>query len=135
MTYLLDTSICISILRPKDPNHIKVAQRIKALNKNTISLCSIVKAELWVGAEKSNDRVKAQKVLHVLFKEFDSIPFDDSAASHYGTIRSILEKFGTTIGSNDLLIGAIALSRDLILITHNIKDFSKIPGLKIEDLV
>jgi tRNA(fMet)-specific endonuclease VapC len=133
MTYLLDTSICISVIRRKDPKHLAVLKKLMALSKSSLRLCSIVKAELWVGAEKSQDRLKAQKVLRVLFQEFESIPFDDHAASQYGAIRGILEKSGVTIGSNDLLIAAIALSHNLTVVTHNVKDFSKIPGLKIDD--
>lgn len=66
-------------------------------------------------------------------ERFVSLPFADEAAHHYGEIRSFLEKAGTPIGPNDLLIAAIARSRELTLVTHNVKEFSRVTGLRWED--
>jgi tRNA(fMet)-specific endonuclease VapC len=64
---------------------------------------------------------------------FVSLPFDDSAAEHYGRIRSELARAGTPIGGNDVMIAAIALTHNLTLVTHNLKEFERVNGLKIED--
>jgi tRNA(fMet)-specific endonuclease VapC len=71
---------------------------------------------------------------HIEFLEtVYSIPFDDAAATEYGTLRAHLERQGTPIGANDMLIAAVALANNLILITHNTSEFGRVPGLKIED--
>ena len=68
-----------------------------------------------------------------LLQPFESAPFDDEAAEHYGLLRAILERAGTSIGANDLLIAAIALRRDLVLVTRNHREFARVPGLRTEE--
>lgn len=92
-----------------------------------------VKAELYLGAMKSR---KPETTLHTqraFVERFVSLPFDDAAADYYARIRAALEQAGTPVGSNDLLIAAIALANDLILVTHNRREFKRIPGLQVED--
>ena len=98
-----------------------------------ICLCSVVKAELIYGALRSARTAENLRLLNRFFRTFPSIPFDDACAEAYGAIRSELEKVGSPIGPNDLMIASVARTNDLILITHNVKEFSRVIGLNIED--
>ncbi len=94
---------------------------------------AIVKAELLFGVEKSR-RKKENKILCDTFcSAFQIADFDDAAAVQYAKICSHLEKNGVVIGPNDLLIAAIVISRKGILVTHNVREFSRVPGLHLED--
>lgn len=128
--YLLDTNVCIRFLNKRSPGLI---EKLKQKNPRDIYLCSIVKAELFYGANKSNNREKALKVQKDFCNKFNSLSFDDKAAEVYGTVRSDLEKKGMVIGPNDLIIAAIALANELILVTHNSKEFKRVEGLIVED--
>ena len=97
-----------------------------------MKLCSVVKAELLSGAYKSQNSVRTIQNLADFFSEFDSLPFDDSPAEAYGRIRSELEKRGTPIGGDDLLIAAIAIANNATLVTNNTREFSRVPGLRWE---
>ncbi len=92
-----------------------------------------MKAELWYGARRSNNPVAAMARIERLFAPYESIPFDDAAAAEYSRIRGHLAGAGTPIGPNDLMIAAVAQSRQLILVTHNTREFSRVPGHLIED--
>lgn len=92
-----------------------------------------MKAELLFGAEKSARRELVQKQLQRFFSRFKSMPFDDAAAQTYGLLRATLEKEGQPIGPNDMLIAAIALAGELTLVTHNTAEFSRVPGISLED--
>ena len=131
MTYLLDTNACISHL--KHPGTSKVTQRMAAQPPGEVVLCSVVKAELLYGARASRDAVKNLAELQRFFGVLTSLPFDDAAAEKYGEIRATLSAAGTLIGPNDLMIGAITLANNLTLVTHNVSEFSRVPGLKLED--
>lgn len=129
MSYLLDTNICIALLKGKEKG---LVSRIKTLNASDLKLCSVVKAELLFGARYS-ERVDANLNLLVeFFSAFESLSFDDEAAQYYGTIRSLLTKAGTPIGGNDLMIASIALNNNLTLITRNQKEFTRVTGLRVE---
>lgn len=130
MKYLLDTNAWISFLNADGG---KIQQRLQAVDPSTIRLCSIVKAELYFGAERSNRREENLRLLDELFSGIDSLSFDDTAAIQYGKIRSNLASAGTPIGPNDLMIASIALANDLILVTHNTREFSRVASLKLED--
>lgn len=96
-------------------------------------VCSIVKGELFYGANKSsNSRETLAKQLEFL-NRFVSLPFDDTSTLIYGQIRAQLAILGTPIGSYDLQIAAIALANNLTLVTHNTREFSRVAGLQIED--
>lgn len=130
MRYLLDTNVCIRYLTGRSP---QIRERLESQQPEDVALCSIVKADLLHGALKSARPRRNLDRIHRFTGLFESIPFDDEAAQDYGEIRSRLEKAGTPIGPNDLLISAIARSRDLTLVTHNVKDFSRVTGLRWED--
>jgi tRNA(fMet)-specific endonuclease VapC len=128
--YLLDTNTCIAVLTGREPT---LTERWKRARAHEIRLCSIVKAELRFGAEKSTRRELTLQKLEVFFARFRSLPFDDAAAQVYGTVRAELARQGRPIGPNDTLIAAIALAHDLVLVTHNTEEFRRVSGLTIED--
>ena len=92
-----------------------------------------VKAELYYGAMKSSRAADNLVLLEEFFANFDSLPFDDDAARKYGEVRSSLARIGTPIGPNDLMIAATALVHGAVVVTHNIREFSRVAGLDIED--
>jgi tRNA(fMet)-specific endonuclease VapC len=128
--YLLDTNTCIGVLT----NRVTaLTERWKRARPSQVRLCSVVKAELLFGAEKSSKRDVAQQKLQLFFSRFRSMPFDDAAAQTYGVIRAALEHEGVPIGPNDTLIASIALANGLTLVTHNTAEFKRVPGLLLED--
>jgi len=106
MKYLLDTNICIAIIHRPEPTLIS---RFSQFNPTDFTLCSVVKAELISGARKSPRVTENLQVLEKFFRPFQSLSFDDRAAEFYGINRAILNRSGTSIGANDLLITSIAL--------------------------
>ncbi|MCP4663345.1 MAG: type II toxin-antitoxin system VapC family toxin [bacterium] len=130
MTYLLDANTCIRHLNGTSDS---VRKRMESAHPSDLALCSVVKAELFYGALKSARQKRNLKKLVHFASRFVSLPFDDPAARVYGRIRARLEKQGTLIGPNDLLIAAIALASKATLVTHNIREFSRVKGLRLED--
>ncbi len=130
MTYLLDTNVCIDYLRGRA---IEVRMRLESVLPDDIVLCSIVKAELFHGAMKSANPSISLANQQPFISQFISLPFDDSAAEQYGILRARLEKQGLLIGPNDLLIASIAIANNVTLVTHNTGEFSRVPGLQMED--
>lgn len=128
--YMLDTDICIYIIKKKPWGVLKYFER---LHPDEISMSSITFAELMNGAKKSLRVEDNIAKLNELAEILEVKPFDRNAAIIYGDIRSALEKSGNIIGSNDLLIAAHALSLGCILVTNNEKEFSRVDGLKIEN--
>ena len=130
MAWLLDTNAWISYLKmPRS----SIRSRLETVRPADVLLCSVVKAELLHGAEKYGNRERRLAILHELFGPYDSLAFDDAAASAYGRIRHELETAGNIIGPNDLMIAAIALANNLTLVTHNTAEFSRVQGLMLED--
>ena len=132
MTYLLDSNACIGWLRQSQP---KLVARIKQECPTDIVICSVVVGELIYGAERAGAAHRANNRMRVeqLRQQFVSVPFDDLAAEEYGKVRAHLAVLGTPIGPNDLMIAAIALANRLTLVTHNIAEFSRVPGMAVED--
>jgi len=130
LKYSLDTNVCIDFLNGRFPH---VIEHIRSHDPDTLILSSIVVAELRYGAEKSRQKRTNHEKLDVLFSEIGSIDFDEDAARVFGIIRATLESQGTPIGPFDMLIAAHALSRDLILVSDNVKEFSRVDGLKLEN--
>lgn len=127
---LLDTNTCIEILRGR---HESIAARIRQDGFGELSICSVVWAELLVGAHLSNrgfDRVRASLEP---FLRLPLFPFDKSAAEHYAQIRAHLQPLGQLIGERDMQIAAIARARDLTLVTHNTNELGRVPNLWIQD--
>jgi tRNA(fMet)-specific endonuclease VapC len=128
--YLLDTNACIRIL---NNSSAVVVARFGRESPATIRLCSVVKAELLYGARKSRRVAATLKSLERFFDPIASVPFDDAAAEEYGVLRAQLERAGTPIGANDLMIGAIAQYHDFTLVTSNVNEFCRIAGLRVDN--
>lgn len=96
-------------------------------------LCSVVKAELLYGARNSDRVARVLKGLEAFFHALISLPFDDECAEEYGRIRADLERAGTPIGANDLMIAAIARRHSVTLVTNNVEEFRRVVGLAVED--
>jgi len=130
MKYLLDTNICIHIIRHKS---MKIIQHLTSLAIGDVGLPAIVVAELQYGVQKSTDPNKNQQALLQFLTPYVIVDFDQVAAIAYGKIRVDLERRGLPMGPLDLLIAAQALSRNLILVTNNTREFSRVAQLQIED--
>jgi tRNA(fMet)-specific endonuclease VapC len=130
VTYLLDTNACITYLNVP---HSPVANRLQTLRVSDIVVCSVVRAELIYGAHRNRNARQALAITRQFLQRFASLPFDDAAADVYGPIRADLATRGLLIGPNDLLIAAIALANNATLVTHNVREFSRVMGLNIED--
>lgn len=130
MKYLLDTNICIRYL---NGTSIEVMKRLDATDESEIFLYSVVKFELRFGALRSARIEGNLSIQERFFRRFYSFAFDDNAQANAAQVRASLAKSGTPIVPYDLLIAAIALANDLILVTHNTREFSRVRGLKIED--
>lgn len=130
MKYLLDANVCIELLNERDT---PLTRKIARVSPQIVSVCSVVKAELYHGAYKSNRREANLDLLARFFQQFASLPFDDQAAEQYGQLRAYLAKQGTPIGPNDLLIASIALANNITLVTHNTEEFKRVPNLQLED--
>jgi tRNA(fMet)-specific endonuclease VapC len=122
-TYFLDTNVCIDLLRGKARG-----RRLPAYAQCQLS--SIVAAELWTGAHKSADPTASTKLLQSFLELFTIAPFDAAAGEAYGEIRAQLEKARTPIGSLDQLIAAHGRSAGATLLTANLREFKRVPGLK-----
>ena len=130
MKYLLDTNTCIRYINATSQ---AVFERLNAQKQDDVVVCSVVKAELFYGAMHSQNPAKNLANQQKFLTLFYSLPFDDVAAEYYGRIRADLARVGTPIGNNDLMIASIALAHGLILFTHNLKEFQRVPRLRIED--
>ena len=130
MGYLLDTNVCIEILRGRN-SALKTRLATKSLNE--LVLCSVVWAELQCGARLAQNPPQELARLQDAFGHWPRRPFDDSAAEAYGEIRAHLQRAGRLIGGNDLLIAAIAHTNNLTLVTHNTGEFTRVPTLPVED--
>ena len=128
--YLLDTNVCVRILNGSSS---ALVDRMRERAPSEIRLCSTVKEELLFGARRSSRVEENLRLLQRFFDTFISLPFDDLCAEHYGIIRNDLERFGMPIGPNDLMIAATARAHDLVLITNNTREFSRVVGLRVED--
>lgn len=128
--YLLDTNACINFLR--DPQS-RIGQRLVRVPYQDVVLCSVVKAELFYGVQRSHNPDDARQKLIAFAAHFLSLPFDDHVAAIYGEIRAYLAQRGQLIGPNDMFIAATALAHRATLVTHNTREFSRVPGLYLED--
>ena len=130
MIYFLDTNIVSYALNDTFP---KVKERILQTPVRSIVISSIVLSEIEYGYKKSKKYKELSTICGDFLSEFKVVPYDFQSAVVYGEIRSYLEKCGNLIGAMDMLIAAQVISNDGILVTHNIKDFNRIPNLNIED--
>lgn len=130
MIFLPDTNACISLLRQRD--HRLIA-RWKSVKATDIVLCSITVYELRYGAQRSSNPAREHSKLDLFLSPFTSLSFDDLCARRCAEVRTELEAAGNVIGPHDLQIAAIALQHQLTLVTHNLREFTRITGLRIDD--
>ncbi|MBI4828535.1 MAG: type II toxin-antitoxin system VapC family toxin [Nitrospinae bacterium] len=128
--YMLDTDICIAMIRGKGA---RVIAMLKSLPPGDALLSSVTAAELYCGVFKCAAPRRAMDALAIFMGPFEVASFGQEAALAYGRIRAALEKEGKVIGSMDMLIGAHALSWGATLVTHNTREFSRVKGLKLAD--
>lgn len=129
--YMLDTNISIYIMRDRPP---KIRDRLRQIPIHEISISSIVLAELWYGVKKSGQRERNEAALADFLSICGVDAWTGQAAAIYGEIRAALEAQGRTIGGNDLLIAAHALSKKgAILVTNDGREFERVPGLQVEN--
>lgn len=130
MNYYLDTNIIIYALKGKHP---KIKEHFLNVHSSSIIIPEIVLSEIEYGARKSKDYNKTISLYNHFTNTFNTISLNNYSRKEYGEIRSLLEKQGNKIGPNDLMIASIVKAENGILVTHNTKEFEKVPGLKIED--
>ena len=130
MKYMLDTNICIYVIKRKPPEVIK-----NFLKHDPDDLCisSITYGELMHGVEKSQMVERNRAAITLFLSAISILPFDHYAAEEYGKVRADLEKKGMPIGPMDLLIAGHARSEGLILVTNNTREFLRVEGLEVED--
>lgn len=130
MKYILDTNIIICFLNGRYP---AVAEHLRHIPAGDIAVSTVTLAELEFGARKSCDYRTTAQQTEAFTKLFEHVLFDERAAKEYGRIRYDLNRAGTPIGANDMMIAASALVEDAVLVTHNVGEFSRVTGLVVED--
>jgi tRNA(fMet)-specific endonuclease VapC len=132
MNYLLDTNICIYLIKRKPP---EVLQRFRQLQPGSVFISSVTTSELYYGAQKSQRVQTNLEALNNFLLPFRIVDYDESASFLYGELRADLEKRGQQIEPLDMMIAAHALSLDMPLVTNNTKEFERVKGLKLENWV
>ena len=130
ITHLLDTNICIYVIKRK-PAH--VLERFRVAEIGSVGISAITFSEMMFGAAKSRWPEQNRAALVQFAAPLEILSYDDAAAQHYGELRATLERQGTPIGSMDMLIAAHALSLGCVLVTNNEREFSRVPRLRIEN--
>jgi tRNA(fMet)-specific endonuclease VapC len=127
--WMLDTDTCIAIIK----KHPVALKKLRGKSIGQVGLSSITLGELAFGAAKSGRPEEAHDALGEFLLALELAPFDERPAMRYGEVRASLERRGRPIGPLDTLIGSHAHSLDVILVTHNTREFSRIEGLRLED--
>lgn len=130
MTYFLDTNICVYALKGKGD---RIARRMSALSPSQLAVASMVEAELLLGAAKSDQPDRTLQVVRRFLAVLKVVPFDSDAAAHYARVRAHLERRGRPIGANDYVIAATVLAAGGTLVSANVKEFERVPGLALEN--
>lgn len=131
LAYMLDTNICIYVMK-NYPQELR--EKFNALAEQ-LCISSITLGELHYGAEKSARRVDNLTAIAHFVARLDVLPFGEKAAVHYGQVRAELERAGTPCGPHDMQIGGHARSEGLIVITNNMREFTRMPGVRAENWV
>lgn len=132
MKYLLDTNICVYLVKQKP---LQVLQKFHTLMAGDIGISTICVAELQFGVSRSSNPAQNQQALNSILSSLLVMPFDQSAAVSYGQIRTHLERRGVPIGPFDTMVAAHALSLGVTLVTNNEREFHRVPGLQVENWV
>lgn len=131
LKYLLDTNIVIYVVKRRP---LELLAQFNA-NAGRMAISAITLSELYHGAEKSAKVSQNLEVIEEFASLLEVLPYTAKASQHYGAIRSDLEKAGQTIGVNDLHIAAHARSEGLVVVTNNLSEFARLPGLMVENWV
>lgn len=131
MKFLLDTNTCVFALKQRG----RVVERLRACSPEDVGVAIITVAELWSGARKSARSAETRREIDAFLGPLEVLPFDAAAAESYAELRLRLEKAGRPIGERDLLIASIGVARELTVVTHNVSEFGRVPGLGIDDWV
>ena len=129
MPYLLDTNAVVAMVKKKP----SVIGHIRRVGRSALRICTPVEAELWFGVHKSSRQEENRDHLLTLLTWLPSLPFSGEAAEHFGEIRAALARQGQPIGPYDLQIAAIARAHRLVIVTRNTREFTRVPGLMVED--
>jgi tRNA(fMet)-specific endonuclease VapC len=130
MLHALDTNTCIDLLRGRSS---RLAERICELSPAQVAVPSLVYAELLLGAALSADPSRNRQLVERLVMPLRILDFDATAAAAYASVRAELQSAGRSIGPNDMVIAATVLAHHGLLITANLREFSRVPGLRVED--
>lgn len=130
LTHLLDTNICVAVIRLRSP---RVLSQLQRMTPGGVGVSIITVSELEFGAAKSLHPQRNRSALEQFLLPLEILEYKAAAAVHYGDIRARLEKAGTPIGPLDTLIAAHARSLNAALVTNNLGEFRRVPGLKVED--
>ena len=130
--WILDTDVCIELQRGRSP---RAAAQLAEVEPGDVTITIVSLAELHYGASKSARPESALTSLIAFLQPFEILPLTTQAAISYGGLKAFLARRGNLIGSMDILIAAIALENDAILVTNNVRDFSRVPGLRIENWI
>lgn len=128
--WMLDTNICIALIKRQPPELIS---RLRKHKPGDVSISSITLAELRFGVSKSKQVERNRAALDQFLLPLEILAFDDAAADCYGQIRAALEIKGTPIGPLDMLIASHALSLNAAIVTNNVREFSRVEGLRVEN--
>ncbi|MBM4089615.1 MAG: type II toxin-antitoxin system VapC family toxin [Planctomycetes bacterium] len=129
MQYLLDTNTCIDVMR----NHPAVVHKLSALSPGDCVISTITSYELYTGVAKCASPDREQAKVALLLRTVVELPFDQAAGREAGRLRALLETAGEMIGPYDILLAGQALVAGLTLVTANIHEFRRVPGLTIEN--
>jgi tRNA(fMet)-specific endonuclease VapC len=129
LKYLLDTNIVIYVIKRRPPAALDIFNR----HHGRMAISAITLAELLHGTEKSSDPPRNLAVVEDFRSRLAVLPYGDKAAAHYGNVRATLEAQGQPIGINDLHIAAHARSEGLVLVSNNLREFERVPGLLLEN--
>ena len=130
MKFLLDTNICVFVIRRKSA---AVVARLEQYAAEEIGISAVTLAKLRYGADKSERPAQNHAALDAFLVPLMTVDFDADAANFYGTVRAELERRGTPIGPLDTMIAAHAICLGIPLVTNNTAEFSRVPGLQVED--
>ena len=130
--YLLDTNICIYAVNGRHP---ELTKRLLTVHPDEIKVSAITVGEMEYGAAKSHWGDRTREVMHAFLANFSTLPFTEEDAVLFGNLRAHLGREGTPIGVLDVMIGAQGISNGLTVVTHNTGEFSRLPGIMIEDWI
>ena len=128
--YLLDTDIAVELLRGRN---VQVAEQLASRSRDTVFLSTVTVAELMFGAMRSREADRSVAICRLFCSAFQLVDFDCAAAERSSVIRTDLEGRGERIGAYDLLIAGTASACGYVLVTHNVREFGRVAGLRIED--